>query len=70
MDAGIYTQGYHRVYATVTARDNATVEARGSSYVEDYTGGVRPASGRAIVKDFFGDMIYVRKGVFKIIETD
>ena len=54
--------------ATVKAYDSATVEACGNSYVEDYTGNIRPADGFSIVKDYYNHRIYVRKGKFEIIE--
>ena len=82
--AGIYTRKEHRVSdiafacgsATVKAYDSATVEACGSatveaydnSYVDDCTGNIRPQSGHAIVKDYYKHKIYIKKGMFEIIE--
>ena len=56
--------------ATVEACGSATVEAYGNSYVEDCTGNIRPADGYAIVKDYFNEKIYIKKGKFEIIEID
>ena len=56
--------------ATVEAYDSATVEACDNSYVEDCTGNIRPADGYAIVKDYFNEKIYIKKGKFEIIEID
>ena len=83
-EAGIYTSKEHRVSevafaygsATVKAYDSATVEACGSatvkaydnSYVDDCTGNIRPQSRHAIVKDYYKHKIYIKKGMFEIIE--
>ena len=56
--------------ATVKAYGSATVEACDNSYVEDCTGNIRPADDYAIVKDYFGKKIYIKKGKFEIIEID
>ena len=56
--------------ATVKACGSATVKACGNSYVEDCTGNIRPADGYAIVKDYFNEKIYIKKGKFEIIEID
>lgn len=56
--------------ATVEAYDNATVEAYGNTYVEDFTGYIRPSGDFAIVKDYFNEKIYVKKGKFEIIEVE
>ena len=55
--------------ATVEAYDSARVEAYDNSYVEDYTGNIRPADGFSIVKDYYNHRIYIRKGLFEIIEV-
>ena len=56
--------------ATVEAYDSATVEAYDNSYVEDITGNIRPSGGFAIVKDYYNNKIYVKKGKFEIIEVE
>ena len=56
--------------ATVKAYDSATVEAYDNSYVEDCTGNIRPADGYAIVKDYFNEKIYIKKGKFEIIDHE
>ena len=55
--------------ATVEAYDSATVKAYGNSYVEDYTGNIKPSGDYAIVKDYYTQKIYVKKGKFEIIEV-
>ena len=54
--------------ATVEAYDSATVKAYDNSYVEDCTGNIRPQSSYAIVKDYYKHKIYIKKGMFEIIE--
>ena len=55
--------------ATVEAYGSATVEAYDNSYVEDCTGNdIRPQSDYAIVKDYYKHKIYIKKGMFEIIE--
>ena len=49
--------------------DSATVEAYENSYVEDCIGNIRPQSDYAIVKDYYGHKIYIKKGKFEIIEV-
>ena len=56
--------------ATVEAYGSATVKAYGNSYVEDITGNIRPSGGFAIVKDYYNNKIYVKKGKFEIIEVE
>ena len=56
--------------ATVKACGSATVEACGNSYVEDLIGNIRPQSDYAIVKDYYNHKIYVKKGMFEIVEVD
>ena len=55
--------------ATVKAFGSATVEAFDNSYVEDCIGNIRPQSDYAIVKDYYGHKIYIKKGKFEIIEV-
>ena len=55
--------------ATVKAYGSATVEAFDNSYVEDCIGNIRPQSDYAIVKDYYGHKIYIKKGKFEIIEV-
>ena len=55
--------------ATVKAYDSATVKAYGNSYVEDCTGNIKPSGDYAIVKDYYTQKIYVKKGKFEIIEV-
>ena len=85
-EAGIYTCGTHEIRtvsfacgsatveaygsATVEAYGSATVKAYGNSYVEDITGNIRPSGGFAIVKDYYNNKIYVKKGKFEIIEVE
>lgn len=77
-EAGIYTKGEHEVKtasfafgsATVKAYGNATVKACDNSYIEDYTGSIRPQSDYAIVKDYYNHKIYVKKGMFEFVEVD
>ena len=85
LQAGIYIRGIHKVKtssfaygsatveaygsATVKAFGSATVEAYGNSYVEDCIGNIRPQSDYAIVKDYYGHKIYIKKGKFEIIEV-
>ena len=54
--------------ATVEAYDSATVKAYDNSYVDDCTGNIRPQSRHAIVKDYYKHKIYIKKGMFEIIE--
>ena len=56
--------------ATVKACDSATVKAYDNSYVEDCIGNIRPQSNHAIVKDYHNHKIYIRKGMFEIIEVE
>ena len=56
--------------ATVKACGNATVKAYGNTYVEDLTGYIRPLGDFAIVKDYYNEKIYVKKGEFEIIEVE
>ena len=56
--------------ATVEAYGNATVKAYGNTYVEDFTGYIRPLGDFAIVKDYYNEKIYVKKGKFEIIEVE
>ena len=56
--------------ATVETYDSATVEAYDDSYVEDCTGNIRPQSDYAIVKDYHNHKIYIKKGMFEVIEID
>ena len=85
-EAGIYTRKEHVVRtdsfacgsatvkacgsATVKAYDSATVKACCQSYVEDFTGKIRPESNFAIVKDYYNHKIYIKKGKFEIIEVE
>ena len=55
--------------ATVKAFGSATVKAYENSYVEDCIGNIRPQSDYAIVKDYYGNKIYIKKGKFEIIEV-
>ena len=55
--------------ATVKAYGSATVKAYDNTYVDDYTGNIRP-SDFAIVKDYYNEKIYVKKGKFEIIEVE
>jgi len=54
--------------ATVEAYGSATVEAYDNSYVDDCTGNILPQSGHAIVKDYYKHKIYIKKGMFEVIE--
>ena len=73
----IYINGIHKTdtvafalgSATVEACGIATVEAYDNTYVDDYTGNIRP-SDFAIVKDYYNEKIYVKKGKFEIIEVE
>ena len=56
--------------ATVKAYGNATVKAYGNTYVEDFTGYIRPLGDFAIVKYYYNEKIYVKKGKFEIIEVE
>ena len=56
--------------ATVEAYGSATVEAYGNSYVEDCKGCIVPQANHAIVKDYYNHKIYIRKGMFEIIEVE
>ena len=56
--------------ATVEAYGRATVEACENSYVEDLTGNIRPQSGYAVIKDYYNHKIYIKKGIYQIIEVD
>ncbi len=56
--------------ATVEAYDSATVKACDNSYVEDCTGNINTVSDHGIVKDYYNNKIYIKKGKFEIIEIE
>ena len=56
--------------ATVKAYDSATVKACNNSYVEDCTGNINTVSDYGIVKDYYNHKIYIKKGIFEIIEIE
>ena len=68
--AGIYTYGEFETSTAAFACGSATVEACGNSYVEDCTGNIRPSGDYAIVKDYHNRKIYIKKGMFEIIEIE
>lgn len=65
-----YTRVIARGFSTVIAHGHAIVEAYEESYIEDCTGNLVPAGGHAIVKDCYGDKIYIKKGSFEIVEIN
>ena len=77
-EAGIYTRKEHasntRAFAcgsaTVEAYGSATVKACNNSYVEDCTGNINTVSDYGIVKDYYNHKIYIKKGIFEIIEIE
>ncbi len=79
-DNGIYTSGRYEARAntyvfacgssTVKAYDSSTVKACGSSYVDDATGKCTTPNDKAIIRDYHNRKIYIRKGVFEIIEVE
>ena len=56
--------------ATVEAYGSATVKACDNSYVEDCTGNINTVSDHGIVKDYYNNKIYIKKGKFEIIEIE
>ena len=53
--------------STVKAWDNSTVEALGNSYINSKNG-KHEISDYAICRDYYKDIIYIKKGKFKIVK--